>query len=378
MSKHVRLSTLAFGVTLFAVVSSASSVMADPKEEALLPIERKISSFTIRVTNTGYAHFASLEKAPIGSLPAKIIAIDGRNSKDIWMLTDNGVVLQDDGKDIKFRQAKPCGWGEYSREFNGVGTALFNIVVDENEVHVVGQSRSPTMRYGREIRATLARNGKWTCSEKSLVPDHMHSAGALTWRAAYAMEGDACRIGSLAGHCTSGPRFAPTHIDPPRDSVDMGIENIAMWMHGPDDGWVVTLNEEFHGNLYRFNGVTWTKQTNIDEEDVRVNSIWGDEQHHLWMTAGDRSSTVIFRYDGKNLTSIPTPASFAASMMRGHSSRDIWFSGAGGAIYQWDGSRLRQGKLPDEVSAMWVSSDDVAYFVLPDAIAFAAPAVEKH
>ncbi len=376
MSTHLHLSTFAFGVTLLAVVSPA---MADPKEEALLPIERKISTFSIRVTNTGYTHFATADKAPIGSIPAKIIAIDGRNSKDIWMLTDNGVVLQDDGKEIKFRQAKPCGWGEFSREFNGIGTRLYNIVVDEDAVHVLGESRGPNSRVGSEIRATLARNGKWICAEKPLVANHIHSAGATTWRSAYNMDGDACRIGSFAGHCTSGPRFAPTHIDPSRDSVDMGINNIAMWMHGPDDGWVVTLDEFFHGALYRFNGVTWTKQANIDEEDLRVDSIWADEQHHLWMTAGGSSTTLLFRYDGKGLTPIPTSPSFGASMMRGHSSRDIWFSGAGDVIYQWDGSRMRQGKLPgEEVSDMWISSDDVAFFVLPEAIAFAAPAGEKH
>lgn len=374
MSAHFQLSALAFGVTLLA---AASSAMADPKVEALLPIERKISTFSIRVTKTGFTHFASDDKAPVGSIPAKIIAIDGRNSKDIWMLTDNGVVLQDDGKEIKFRQAKPCGWGEFSREFNGLGTSLYNIVVDENEVHVIGQSRGPNTRVGTEIRATLARNGKWTCLEKSLIPDQVHSSGALTWRAAYNMDNDVCRIGSSAGHCTSGPRFAPTHIDPVRDSVDMGIHNLAMWMHGPDDGWVVTLDEMFHGTLYRFNGITWIKQTNLDE-DVRIDSIWGDEQHHLWMTAGGSTSTSLFRYDGKTLTPIPTSDAFAASMMRGHSSRDIWFSGAGTAIYQWDGSRMRQGKVPDEVSDMWISSDDVAFFVLPEAIAFAAPAGEKH
>ena len=379
MSSHLGLSTLAFGVTLLAVVCPA---MADPKEETLLPIERKFSTFTIRVTKTGYTHFASVEKAPIGSIPAKIIAISGRNSKDIWMLTETGVVLQDDGNEIKFRQAKPCGWGEFNLENNGVGTHLYNIVVDENEVHVIGQSRGMNTRVGSEIRATLARNGKWTCVEKSLVPEHVHSSGALTWRAAYNMDGDACRIGSSAGHCTSGPRFAPTHVDPPRDSVDMGIMNVAMWMHGPDDGWVVTLNEMFHGVLYRFNGVAWTKQANI-EEGTRVHSMWADEQHQVWMTVGarepwDAPAKTILRYDGKTLSEVSTPGSFITKRVHGHSSRDIWFSGVGDVVYQWDGSRLRQGKVPGDVSDMWVSSDDVAFFVLPEAIAFAAPTVEKH
>lgn len=377
MITHLGLSTLAMGLTL---LSFAAPAAADPKEEALLPIERKISTFAVRVTKTGYTHFASPEKAPAGSLVPKIIAIDGRSSKDIWMLTDTSVVLQDDGTEIKFRQAKPCGWGEHNREFNWLGIHFYNIVVDDNDVHVFGQWRGMNTRIGAERRATLAQNGKWTCSEKPLVPDLTQASGALTWRAAYNMDGDACRIGSSAGHCSTGPRFAPTHVDPPRDSIDMGIHNVAMWMHGPDDGWVVTLDETFHPVLYRFNGVTWTKQVNI-AEGLRIHSMWADEQRHVWMTAGDRSqwdapATAILRYDGKTMTSIPVPKSFVASRVYGRSSRDVWFSGAKDMIYQWDGSRLRQGKVPGEVADMWISSDGVAFFVLPEVIAFAAPSSE--
>lgn len=378
MMTQCRLSMLAFG---WSLLSGASFALANPAEEALLPIERKISTFTIRVTKTGYTHFASGEKAPVGSAPAKIIAISGRSSKDIWMLTDSGVVLQDDGKEIKFRQAKPCGWGLFNNEFNYAGTRLHNIVVDENEVHVFGESRDMNTRIGGEVRATLTRDGKWKCLQKSLVPDITQASGALTWRAAYNMDGDMCRIGSTAGHCTSGPRFAPTHVDPPRDSIDMGIHNIAMWMAGPDDGWVVTIDETFHPALYRFNGVAWTKQQAIDA-DTRIYSMWSDEQHQLWAMASNTSGrldapgTMIFRYDGKNLNPLPAPRSFAAGLVRGHSSHDVWFGVGTDVIYQWDGGRLRQGKLPGEASDMWISSDGVAFFVLPEAIAFAAPAGE--
>jgi len=370
MIRQFGLSTLALGITLLSAVPA----MADPKEEALLPIERKISTFTIRVTKTGYEHFASTEKAPIGSAPAQIIAISGRSSKDIWMLTETGVVLQDDGKSIKFRQAKPCGWGEYNREINSVGTHLYNITVDENDVHVFGEYRDMNTRVGGERRATLSRNGKWTCSQKSLVPDMIQASGALTWRAAYNMDGDACRVGSSAGHCTSGPRFAPTHIDPPRDSVDMGIHNIAMWMFGPDDGYNVTLDETLQQALYRFNGITWAKQTAFDEL-ARVSSMWGDEQHHIWLMT---STAQVLRYDGKNTTALPTPSSFGGGRILGHSSKDVWFGGESDVIYQWDGSHLRQGKVSGDVADMWISSDDVAFFLLPDAIAFAAPKTETH
>jgi len=363
------------------LVGTGSPARADEPEEALLPLERKISTFSIRVTKTGYTHFASTDKIPPESLPAKIIAISTRSSKEIWMLTDTGVVLQDDGKELKFRQAKPCGWGEVNREYNWLGTSLYNIIADENEVHVFGQYRGMNTRIGAERRATLSKNGKWTCSEKGLIPSHIQASGALTWRAAYNMDGDACRIGSSSGHCTSGPRFAPTHVDPSRDSIDMGILNVGLWMHSPDDGWVVTLDEFFKPALYRFNGVAWTMQTKF-VDSVRVHSIWGDEQHQLWLTAGtgknwDAPANQIFRFDGKNLKPIPTPKSFKTKRVHGHSSRDVWFSGTGDVVYQWDGARLRQGKVPGEVADMWVSSDDVAFFVVPEAIAFAAPAKES-
>ena len=64
MSTHLGLSTLAIGMV---ALSFASPALADPTEEALLPIERKISTFSIRVTKTGYTHFASGEAAPVGA-----------------------------------------------------------------------------------------------------------------------------------------------------------------------------------------------------------------------------------------------------------------------------------------------------------------------
>lgn len=378
MSKHWHLFSTAIGATL---VIMTSSVFADAAEEPLLPIERKFSTFTIRVTKTGYTHFASADKAPAGSLPAKITAINGRSATDIWMLTDNGVVLQDDGQTIKYRKAKPCGWGEYNSEYNGAGTRLYRLVVDANEVHVVGQTRDLNTRIGSEAHATMTRNGNWSCAEKSLIPDLMHSNGTLSWRAAYNMDDDVCRIGSTAGHCTTGPRFAPTHVDPPRDSIDMGIQNLAMWMLSPVDGWVVTLDEFFLPVLYRFNGITWTKHTSLG--NARIYSMWVDERSHVWITAGkdgswDSPATMILHYDGTRVESIPVPASFKTRQVLGSSSKDIWFSGSSDTVYQWDGARLRQGSAPSEVSDMWVSSDGVAFFVLPDAIAFTAPAGGTH
>ncbi len=379
MKKHLEFPLCA---ALLATLTIPSSAHADPREETLLPIDRKISTFSIRITKTGYAHFGPNDKPPVGSKPAKIIAIDGRNSKDIWMLTNTAVVLQDDGKEIKFRQAKPCNWGTNDSDNYGVGTQFFNIVVDENEVHVIGQSRGINTRVGQELRATLSRDGKWKCKERSLIPDHIHGSGPLTWNAAYNWDGDACRIGSSAGHCTTGPKFAPTHVDPSRDAIDMGIHNKAFWMHGPDDGWVVTLDERFSPVLYRFNGITWVKQAEIDESE-HVRSMWADEHHQVWITATtgqewNSPSNILMRFDGKTLTHVNTPSSFATRRVLGHSSKDVWFGGHGDTIYQWDGGRLRQGNVPGEVTDMWVSSDDVAFFVLPEAIAFAAPSGETH
>ena len=329
------------------------------------------------MTKQGYTHFAPGSAIVAGSTPVKILAVAARNSKDIWILTDSGVVLQDDGKQITFRQAKPCGWGEANADSGWLGSRLYNIVVDEAHVHVFGEYRDTNTRVGGERRASLARNGKWTCSERSLVPDHLHASGTLTWRAAHNMDDDACRIGSLAGHCTSGPRFAPTHIDPPRDGIDMGIYNVALWMHAPDDGWVVTKDELFQPVLYRFNGVTWAKVVKFDEGQ-HIHAMWADEQHHVWLTAGagrpwESHATMLLRYDGKTLAQMPTPASFSTRIVRGSSSRNVWFGGAGDMVYQWDGSRLRQAQLSGDVGSISVSPDGAAFFALPEAIAFALP-----
>ncbi len=368
MSLRIILSALLVSVATASVSSPANA-------EAFLPIERKISTFSIRVTKTGYEHFGPGQTIPPGSLPAKIIALDGRSSSEIWMLTDTGTVLRDDGKSLTFRQANPCGWGKGQREYSGYGDRLYNIVADKDHVHVIGEHRGIDTRVGSERRASLTQNGKWICTDQSLVPDIMQSSNGMTWFAAHNMDGDACRISSASGFCTSGPRFSPTHIEPSRDSTDMGIYNAALWMRGTDDGWVVTSDETFHPKLHRFNGVTWAPVAKIPD-GLRISSIWADD-HELWLTARSGSSwespsETILRSDGKTLTQLNLPAPMQIRWVRGAGPRDVWFGGYDETIYQWDG-KMRAGKVPGEVNDIWVAPDGAVFFVIPEAIAVIAP-----
>jgi hypothetical protein len=156
----------------------------------------------------------------------------------------------------------------------------------------------------------------------------------------------------------------------------MGIYNAALWMRGTDDGWVVTTDETFRQKLYRFNGVTWAPVAKVPN-GLRISSIWADE-NQSWLTARsglswESPSETILRSDGKTLTPLTLPAAIQIRWVHGAGPREVWFGGYDETIYQWDGSRLRAGKVPGAVSDMWVAPDGGVFFALPEAIAFIAP-----
>jgi hypothetical protein len=160
----------------------------------------------------------------------------------------------------------------------------------------------------------------------------------------------------------------------------MGIYNTAFYMLGLDDGWTVTLEEHFAGVLHRFNGVTWAPVAKIGE-GLYVKSIWVDETRSPWLVARDREKwdnpgKVVLRYDGKALQEMPVPKDFAAMWVDGTGSKDVWFGGKVGAIYQWDGSKWHQDTLPFEPTSHWVAPGGEVYFVSPVGIVVTAPLSE--
>ena len=149
------------------------------------------------------------------------------------------------------------------------------------------------------------------------------------------------------------------------DGARLPIDTLSM--HGLDDGWITSIDEDRRARLLRYNGVTWAPQATFDP-GLAIVAMWVDEQAHPWLLARrggkeEDPANVVLRFDGQALHSVPVPASFAARGVQGTSARDVWFVGAGRTVYQWDGQRLRQGEAPIDVADAWSSPGGEVWIV---------------
>lgn len=319
----------------------------------LLPLSRPV----VPVTFTGV-------KGPV-------VALHGRNPRDVWVLYEDELV-RTDGKKVLKRFKKPCKLGA-KREYGTYGTVFTTLLVERDTVMLVGDSLDPNSRLGSDYTAILDARGRWRCDteKEDITPVYAVSDGDRAWKLAHNMSNAPCRLKSRGGVCAPVPVFAAWYVDPPRDSIDMGVHSRAVWMRGTDDGWLVTADEEWRDWLLRYNGVAWTRVANLGEHSS-VSDLWADDAGHAWLMGLGG----IVRFDGKEMRRIPVPAGFEARFVRGTSARDVWFAGAGKKVYQWDGEKLRRGDIPFDVENVWSSPGGEVWFAGGSMIAHTAPLPE--
>jgi len=365
---------LAFALLPIFAVGTASA-------EPLPPLKRRLVYLDILQSKTGFIHVGEGDKRrpEWEVLPkAKIVSVHGRSSNDVYLLTEEGVLLREDGKRIVDKYTSPCTWGNFNKEYNYVGERLFLVIADKDAVHVIGENRGINSRVGSELHAALGKDGKWTCKNEHVVPMEVVSNGDITWTVAHNMDGDLCRVRSSTGFCTSGPRWAPSFSEPVGDSIDMGIHSWSLHMFGIDDGYIITKDDTWRPSLHRFNGVTWAPITTIE---AQILSSFADEDKNLWFLTKTSENyndpgNEVRLFDGKALKTFPVPATFAAQFVRGTGPRDVWFAGYKNKIYQWDGSVLREGALNFEPTDVWAAPHGEVWFAGPEGIAFTAPMAE--
>lgn len=288
---------------------------------------------------------------------APIIAVHGRGPRDLWFLADDpaattgpgplGAVLHSDGEKLLERIVPVCYGG------------IAGIVTSRNEVVMLGTNlwfRGVPSTFRGFIDLHPSRGGK----RRPNCNTDWYSAGTTVggdehlWTLNCGPKGEDCQIASTGGRSASFPAFDPSSVNP-GEPVSLAVRGL--WMKAPADGWMVANDEDGHGFLWRYNGVVWVRTATVDE-GLDVVALWVDEETHPWLLARrgkDSPETGILRYDGQALRAIGVPATFAATLVVGTSARDVWFLGAGAAVHQWDGQRLRAGVAPFPVADAWAA-----------------------
>jgi hypothetical protein len=337
------------------------AMVAPPLAEPLPPLTRPVRPVHLFQAKSGVVFVPDGEpvRPEWASLPPpRIASIHGRSPGDVWLLTVDENVLHLDGRRIVDRFHRVCGWGGS----DGVaGTRVGRIVADADAVHVFGQSRDAFSRLGGDLTATLTASapGKWSCATQDIAPVLTATSGDHTWRLAHNLAGGACRLRALGGPCAPIPQWAPSFQEPSGDAIDSGIHSRFLWMRGFAEGWIVTWDEEGRSWLLRYNGAAWLPVAVLEKGTMAID-LWADEGGWPWILArrgGEwgQPGNAVFRFDGEALRGVPVPESFAARHVRGTGARDVWFLGAAGQAYQWDGDRLHQGPSPINEGEAWSS-----------------------
>ncbi len=315
-------------------------------------------------------------KVTLPGVKDALISVSGKGPKDLYFLAAEshklrhgqymfyrGTVIHSDGSKVLDTQV-PCEGYHYD-----------GLVAGGDEVLVLGSNMYYRNVPGRYL-ATLSGKKSWSCGG-GYARGFAVSSGGRAWMLTCDHAGTDCTLGA-----TGMPRVRLPRWDPAMDSSDRPSASIeAVWMRGADDGWLIHDGGDGRAALLRYNGVSWSTKATFD--GLAVTDLWVDEGNQVWIVArrggkDDAPGNALLRFDGNALEELRLPASFAASMVRGTGGKDIWFVGAGTAVYQWDGQKLHAGQAPFIVGGAWAAPGGELWIVGPDDEVGAGPGVTAH
>jgi hypothetical protein len=114
--------------------------------------------------------------------------------------------------------------------------------------------------------------------------------------------------------------------------------------------------------LYQYTGLRW-RATELPAPGeatgcgaLDVTSSWIDETGQVWavVKTGNDDPSFILHWNGQSWSTPPVPADFQSHLVRGRSSKDLWFFGKG-KVWHWNGRGLRTLAAPlDSVTTVWL------------------------
>lgn len=276
-------------------------------------------------------------------------SVHARGPREAWILTEDMEVLQHDGRRVVKVHQQPCMPGGLQSMIRHT-----QVIALRDEVRAYGMM--PGNRSSAFEHLATLRGGRWSCGGTDASPGTYVSAGQEVWSYGCYPSGPACWI-RTGGQMARLP--ALLHDGQAWDAPPPRVA--AVWLRAPDDAWM--SSEE--GGLYRYRGVVF-RPVEIPAGLV-IDAVLPAADGSAWMAFHRADATPaegrpprgggLGRWDGERLSPVAVPEDFRVDRLLAGSGREVWMLGQRRAVYQWDGQRLRGGRLAFDVRTAWASAE---------------------
>jgi hypothetical protein len=277
-----------------------------------------------------------------------IVAVSGRDPRDVWMVSASGDLLRWDGRRLDRRKAPSCpSYFEYpqgdGRRIREVHEPRYRRITLTAREAILSGPRTEVGTRGSWQNDVQARGSgsRWSCDSNSgIYRPVVHAIGDALIR---------LQIYPVRGLTIDG-RPAPFIGD---SNLYRGLD---FGGRAPDDLWA--WNTET-ARVWKGNGVAWYERP-VPVSEIR--DVWIDETGSAFVL-GNRArekdaAEVVVRWDDASATWKYLPFTGhlqGAKRIVGASARDVWVLGDAG-VFHWDGRSLRRAPAPmPQINDAWVS-----------------------
>jgi len=308
----------------FAACTSATAFAAPPTLGLAEPSESTLPPPPQRDAPAPLALDHAFEPLPLPADAPEIVAVDGRDERDVWLLGADGkdiALFHWDGAKLEKKKTPQC-----KENVAFVGLALAPDAT-------IALARSFEVEGGSPFEAKLGASGGWSCERAEYDAQLLRVGSELL------------RFESLWRLTLGGNRLPLPGFGMPNGEI-AGRSAADLWLYFPGN------KDVLHSN-----GVAWeARPTGL----AMVKSLRTDEKGAAWLVGGTESGSegnVILHWESATHAwkRLPTPADLRASRIRVASERDAWTIGKE-HVHHWDGASLRRGKNPlKRLGGAWLS-----------------------
>lgn len=113
----------------------------------------------------------------------------------------------------------------------------------------------------------------------------------------------------------------------------------ALWGGRPDDVWAIGFDGAF--GMWHWDGASWTNNVPLpfpNRPYPPFLDIWGRNANEVWAVGYNRDEPLIIRWDGREWSQVPSPATGPLLRVWGSGDSDVWILGLRELLH-WNGAR---------------------------------------